>query len=228
MKRALVSLFIGSFLIAAGGAHALPDYALLIPNAATNVCGNCHVNPAGGGPRNGFGQDFANNAHTWNNFLAILDSDVDGVSNGVELQDPDGTWLPGQPDPGEACLVSNPGDALDLPTPVADVTLAYGGGVVTPGTNIDFTADLFVDDCYAGAQTFDVWIDVKLPSGSEYGPVFGPMNLTLPPGFSVTGFSISLFVPPPAPAGTYTMLARTGTYPGTIDDESTFTFDVAP
>jgi hypothetical protein len=40
-------------------AQALPAYA-----AQTGLpCGKCHENPAGGGPRNAFGQAFAANGH---------------------------------------------------------------------------------------------------------------------------------------------------------------------
>ncbi|MGO9774352.1 MAG: hypothetical protein ACLPSW_33335 [Roseiarcus sp.] len=40
-------------------ANALPAYA-----AQTKLpCGKCHVNPAGGGPRNDFGKAFAANGH---------------------------------------------------------------------------------------------------------------------------------------------------------------------
>lgn len=40
-------------------AQALPAYA-----AQTKLpCGKCHVNPAGGGPRNDFGNAFAANGH---------------------------------------------------------------------------------------------------------------------------------------------------------------------
>jgi hypothetical protein len=40
-------------------AQALPQYA-----AQTGLpCGRCHVNPAGGGPRNAFGNKFAKNGH---------------------------------------------------------------------------------------------------------------------------------------------------------------------
>jgi len=40
-------------------AQALPKYA-----AQTHLaCGRCHVNPAGGGPRNKFGKAFAHNHH---------------------------------------------------------------------------------------------------------------------------------------------------------------------
>ena len=40
-------------------ADALPKYA-----ADTGLpCGKCHVNPAGGGPRNDFGNAFAANGH---------------------------------------------------------------------------------------------------------------------------------------------------------------------
>ncbi len=230
MKRSLGLLLSGLFLFVSSQAEAYPDYALLIPNASVNVCGNCHINPAGGGARNAFGLDFAGNNHLWDATLAAIDSDLDSYANGLELQDPDGLWVYGDPDPGEICLVSNPGDSLDIPVPVADLTLNYDGSPVAPGTNIDFTADLVVDTCYSSPRTFDAWIDAYLPGGQPVpsNPVFGPLTLTLPPGFSVTGYPISLYVPPPAPAGTYTMVGRTGVYPDTIYSESSFTFDVTP
>jgi hypothetical protein len=47
------------FWIAPQPASALPQYA-----AQTGLaCGRCHVNPAGGGPRNAFGKAFAANGH---------------------------------------------------------------------------------------------------------------------------------------------------------------------
>lgn len=93
-----------------------------IPNGNKFSCANCHVNPFGGGARNAFGkavesrvtpggtQDF------WDSQLASLDSDGDGFSNGVELQDPNGTWRPGQPNPGNSNMVTNPGDPNSKPS----------------------------------------------------------------------------------------------------------------
>ena len=55
-------------VVAAGGmlmfaapksANALPAYAA----ATGKPCGTCHQNPAGGGPRNAFGEAFAANGH---------------------------------------------------------------------------------------------------------------------------------------------------------------------
>jgi mono/diheme cytochrome c family protein len=40
-------------------AHALPAYA----KQTGKACGACHQNPAGGGPRNPFGEAFAANGH---------------------------------------------------------------------------------------------------------------------------------------------------------------------
>jgi hypothetical protein len=60
-----------------------------------------------------FGLDFlATNPDDplWTPALAAMDSDGDTFSNGVELQDPDGTWTLGDPDPGVPDLTSNPGD----------------------------------------------------------------------------------------------------------------------
>jgi mono/diheme cytochrome c family protein len=50
----------GAVTIAAPkSAHALPAYA----QQTGKACGTCHQNPAGGGPRNAFGEAFAANGH---------------------------------------------------------------------------------------------------------------------------------------------------------------------
>ena len=96
-----------------------------IPNGENFSCGNCHINPQGGGARNKFGQAVearvtpGGNAEFWNSALASQDSDGDGKTNGQELGDPNGIWRPGQPNPGNSSAVSNPGNPLS--TGVEDV-----------------------------------------------------------------------------------------------------------
>lgn len=99
-----------------------------VPNGNKNACANCHVNPAGGGPRTVFGTEIENNFLSasgaagqvqWGPALAKLDSDGDGFTNGEELQDPEGIWTSGQPAPGNPTLVTNPGDASDFPNTTA-------------------------------------------------------------------------------------------------------------
>jgi hypothetical protein len=58
---------IGFALLLAGAAlTASPQQAQATPQYAAQTgfpCGKCHVNPAGGGPRNKFGKAFAANGH---------------------------------------------------------------------------------------------------------------------------------------------------------------------
>lgn len=120
MRRML--LFAGILCLAvtvAGSAWARPHRVAQIPNGVWNSCYNCHINPAGGGPRNAFGtliehrfltEIGPNGDVNWVPLLASLDADGDGVSNGLELQDPYGLWTVGEPDPGDPLLVTHPGD----------------------------------------------------------------------------------------------------------------------
>ena len=102
---------------------------MVLPTFASN----CHVNPGGGGTRNAFGLAVEplvaqnSNAEFWGPALAKLDSDGDGFTNGEELQDPNGTWKKGDPNPGTSALVTHPGDAsshpvASVPTPTLAAT----------------------------------------------------------------------------------------------------------
>ena len=93
------------------------------PHGSKFSCNTCH-NSGGGTPLNSFGLDV--NARVtpggredfWGPELAVLDSDGDGFTNGEELQDPDGAWTEGSANPGDASLVTHPGNADDFPTSV--------------------------------------------------------------------------------------------------------------
>ncbi len=89
--------------------HARQEYNSRIPNGAVFSCDNCHTTG------NQFKDDFSNAGKTWTQNLAAMDSDGDGYTNGEELQDPDGNWNPGNPDPGNPADVTNPGDPASHP-----------------------------------------------------------------------------------------------------------------
>ena len=55
----VAALAVGGAVAVAKPAAALPAYAAQTGKA----CGACHQNPAGGGPRNAFGEAFAANGH---------------------------------------------------------------------------------------------------------------------------------------------------------------------
>lgn len=92
-------------------------YVSRIPNGNRFSCQTCHSDGNFNNPPTStqFRVDFWANGRVWDAALAALDSDGDGVPNGVELQDPTGSWQQGQPAPGNASLVSNPSDNGSTP-----------------------------------------------------------------------------------------------------------------
>jgi hypothetical protein len=114
----VVMLGVALSLSLASSAQARPARINQIPNGTINSCANCHINPAGGGPRNPFGTTIetsflsvpgSTGVVLWGPALAALDSDSDGRSNGLELQDPAGAWVQNTPAPGNPALVTLPG-----------------------------------------------------------------------------------------------------------------------
>lgn len=86
-----------------------------MPNGNVNRCANCHVRSSGGGPRNAFGQAVEaitgrGSSPFWDAALAALDSDGDGVTNGMELGDPQGLGSSIQD-----TQITNPGDPNSFP-----------------------------------------------------------------------------------------------------------------
>jgi len=106
----IAAVLVCCMVLAAGATFAKPEWVARVPNGGVNSCSTCHTTAP---TLNAFGTDFlATNPldPNWTNALAMMDSDQDTFANGIELQDPTGVWTLGDPDPGDAGLVSNPGD----------------------------------------------------------------------------------------------------------------------
>lgn len=126
MRAALQSLAAALVvLLLHGAADARMARINQIPNGAVNNCLACHTSPTGGS-RNAFGQQIEASylvppgkfgVVQWGSELAGLDPDGDGVSNGTELNDPTGSWVPGDSAPGDPGSVTNPGVADTSPPP---------------------------------------------------------------------------------------------------------------
>jgi hypothetical protein len=95
---------------------AYSGYEDRVPNGSVFGCNTCHSSS------NSFRSAFSNAGNHWTASLAQLDSDGDGYTNGVELQDPTGAWQQGNPDPGSSSLVTNPGSASSHPQGTATPT----------------------------------------------------------------------------------------------------------
>ncbi|MDA8083558.1 MAG: hypothetical protein M0024_07880 [Nitrospiraceae bacterium] len=170
-RKNLIILLAAAFVISAfGSAFALPSYVTQFsgqyPTAgAIANCGLCHIDPAGGGPRNPFGNDFATNGHS---FTAIqnLDSDGDGFTNLAEITATPPTY---------------PGDPASKPAPATPPP---------PATCTSFTYSAW-GACQADS-TQSRTVTSSLPSGCTGGsPLLTQSCTYVPPVNACTSFTYS-------------------------------------
>jgi len=124
----IVSIWVGIWVEPARAFY--PDQT---PNYPSFGCLTCHNNSSGGGGCASppcliqFGIDFANNGHAWNYWLAIMDSDGDGFTNGREVLDYYGSWRPGNANPGPNGYATYPGYYTSA---MSECTINANGGYV--------------------------------------------------------------------------------------------------
>jgi len=105
-----------------------------------------HVEASGGpSPKNLFGDDFIDAGHAWTVALCRLDSDGDGQTNGMELGDPECTWVRGGA-PNRTTHISHPGysDSTTswVPGQTASPTPAPAPPPGSPAGQVGAAADL--------------------------------------------------------------------------------------
>jgi hypothetical protein len=132
------------------------------------------------------------------------------------------TW-PLDPDSTRADMGALYFDQSVPPPPVSVTLTPINPPIQISPTGGSFNFNVAVTNNESTPQTFDAWIMVILPNGNPYGPVLGPVTLTLPAGLSLNRDRTQA-VPGGAPSGTYGYTAYVGDYPGTVWDEDSFNF----
>jgi hypothetical protein len=108
--------------------------------------------------------------------------------------------------------------------PALSVTLVpYGTPIIIPSTGGSFSYNIAIANSGSSPATVDVWCDITLPNGHQTSPTLGPVNLTLPAGFSLNR-DRTQNIPRSAPPGNYTYNGYVGLYPGTVYDQDSFPF----
>lgn len=149
-----------------------------------------------------------------------------GVANDYGLQELSpciDTGDPTSPVPfGGGCVVDM--GALEFEWPLS-VRLVPDTATVARGDTLRLTAT--IQNTTASSVSLDGWADVTLPNGNPYAgnPVVGPMSFVIASGGEIVKH-VSHPVPAVAPLGTYAYAGKVGTYPGVVDAECEFEFDV--
>ena len=97
--------------------------------------------------------------------------------------------------------------------------------VVPPGGSFTYTG--IVENHSAQPLTGDVWVMVRLPDDTLYGPVVRYDDIPLASGRKITKENISQIIPPSAPEETYEYIAYVGDFEETVIDSSSFAFTIA-
>jgi hypothetical protein len=127
-------------------------------------------------------------------------------------------WLPLGNETASAFRVdvnTEPTVSITLTPSVTPILIPISGG--------SFQFDAAITNNTGFLTPVQAWISVQLPVGLWYGPVLGPVSMTLPANQSVTRQRTQT-VPGSAPAGLYTYRGWVGSYPHAPLDSSSFTF----
>lgn len=108
-----------------------------------------------------------------------------------------------------------PSLSLDLTPHSLPIFIPPGGG--------SFVFDAVIENLSSSPVTFDTWIMVTLPGGTNYGPILLRQGLTLPGSANLTRV-LTQVVPASAPGGYYTYRGYAGTYPGEVVAADQFVF----
>lgn len=93
-----------------------------------------------------------------------------------------------------------------------------------PGSGGSFDYNITLTNNQIAPATCDAWIMTQLPDGAWFGPLLGPVNLTIGGGASLVRLRTQ-DVPANAPPGIYTYEGRVGVYPDSVRDSDSFTFE---
>ncbi len=130
--------------------------------------------------------------------------------------------------PGTAATLEDRTAILfSTPVTIPDVTITMTPTVTPitiPGSGGDFDFNVALANNESTSLAFSTWIMVQLPNLNWYGPLLGPVDLSLPAGYTLDRDRTQT-VPGSAPEGTYTYEGRVGTYPNFIWDSDSFTFE---
>jgi hypothetical protein len=127
-------------------------------------------------------------------------------------------WLPIANETASAFRVD-----VNSASPVSVTLTPVWPPIQIPSTGGSFQFDATVTNNTSSPTTLQAWIKVQQPNGNWYGPLLGPLSLTLPANQSATRRRTQL-VPGSAPAGRYTYRGWVGTYPNAPLDSSSFIF----
>ncbi len=146
------------------------------------------------------------------------DAEVSTGVMGIVYSPDGGRFLYGRSD-SDIVLANNP-----LVMPAASMELRpHDPPLIIPPAGGSFDFNGLVANNESSPLTLDIWIKVLLPDGSPYGPVQGPLTVTLPAGGSGSR-DLTQDVPGAAPPGTYTYMACAGIFPEDVWSSDSFEF----
>ncbi len=87
-----------------------------------------------------------------------------------------------------------------------------------------WTFDCQAENTTSSGTNKDVWFDVRLPGGTVFGPVIGPVYLHFNANQTRAATNMTLNIPANAPPGVYVVNMKVGDYPNSVEDEANVGF----